>query len=208
MIRTLFFLVLNFSLLSCNRQEKVEVSITNRSSSKIDSVVFPFVKEKMAGSIDPGQIRSIEVYLTSKQLANDGSLPFYIHQNGKRFPGDYASRGMGALSQKHYDYYFFENGINNKDVPLQRPREFTLYVADQSKTPADSISVSESLIRMTKLEKSLEIVVDFEKFSKNPVLKVSRNGSTTDLRLSRDWTNWNTTQEIIYINETGLVPAK
>lgn len=207
--RTLFFLILTFSFASCSRQEKIELSIINRSASKIDSVIFPFRKEKGMHAIDPGQTKSVTIFLAPEQLKGEGLFTFYIYQNGKQYLGTYGFHDWGHLEANNYAFYFFDNGINVKDDPPEQPREFSIFVVDRSSVAADSIRAKpESAIRVIRLSTCLKIVVDFAKFRKDPVLKVSRNGIAKDLHIDHDWTNWNTAQEIIYINEDGLVAGK
>ena len=208
MIKTLFFLFLAFLFTSCSGQE-VKVSIINKSSAKIDSVIFPYVKGKLEGEINPGQAKSTIIYLKSEQLKREGSFPILIYQKGKSFSSTYGFHDWGKISQKENNLYFFDNGINTKDLPLKKPEEFTLFVVDQSTTPTDSITVKpQSLKRIVPLAKSIEIVVDFEEFSNEPILIISRKGFSMEVRVDRDWNNWNFDKEIIYINDAGIVLKK
>ncbi|MGZ8537452.1 MAG: hypothetical protein ACXWV9_04265, partial [Flavisolibacter sp.] len=76
------FSTLLITFFSC-KDTKVEVTITNRSNSNIDSVLFPLTNSKWL-NIQPGQFKKDLIDVSDVDSWHEGRLPLLIYQGSKK----------------------------------------------------------------------------------------------------------------------------
>lgn len=109
---TFLFLSL-YCFCSCNlQQKKAKISISNYSSSVIDSIVLPYKNLKIYEKISLKETKTIEVDIPEPYPSEKSGLYLYLYQRGKRTTVSWGYCDMGTCIQTLKNINVFDNGIN------------------------------------------------------------------------------------------------
>ena len=203
MIKVLAFIVSCFiiTFYGC-KDKKVEVTITNRSDSNIDSVLFPLTKSKWI-NIPPGKSKKDFVDVSDVQSGHEGLLPLLIYQGSKKINWSWGFHDFGYFNEKER-YYVFENGINTVDVPLRKPDTLTIIFINRTNNKIDSFRANS--LKSYKFRQTYhELVFAFSEFQKDPNFMIYQNKIPIKASVDHDWNNWNSNQEFLYLYNNGIV---
>jgi hypothetical protein len=199
---SLIFFSLVVTCSSCENAKVVELTITNRTNSVIDSVLFPLTNIKWE-TIEPGKFKKAKIDLSNVDASRKGMLPLLIFQGSKKIEWSWALHDFGQFSDKE-SYFLFDNGININDQPLVSPKVLTVALINKSNSKIDSI-VANSLISYREHPTFYKIELNFTELQKNPTFIIYQNTTPIKVLVEHDWNNWNNTQEILYLYKNGMV---
>lgn len=200
-----------FYFISCTgqRQQKIILTITNRSLQPIDSVIIPFNKMSILTKINQNESKTIIADVSKHNSYSEGASGLTIWQNGKRFNATWGFHDMGNFPNTKESIYFFENGINNMDEILKKPEILRIYLINKTGIAIDSI-IAEGTALVKQFhhnEFTTKLELNYELFQKAPNLKIIQAGKAYIVNISHDWENWNenTNQESVYLYENGVI---
>lgn len=196
---------------SCKGQREIELVITNRSSSLIDSVVINFPGQYKAELIRPGLAKKMVIDVSSVNSYQEGIHSGLIFVGSKRYRFNWGFHDWGSFATKTDRMYFFEHGINYEDKPLEKPKTFTVFFYNYSNKAIDSIfNSNDAIIKLNeRTPRNLEVVYDYQKIKAKPEFLVSMDGRQYRFPLDdHHFDDWNLTREILSFENDSITLYK
>lgn len=210
MIRNILIVIFAAFLFSCNGQPSTaKINFINRSITKIDSIKInsnTVIKE----SIDAGETKQIVVKLPVPYPSEESLLNLYLYKGKNIFEANWGLCDFGRCAANVDSIFIFDNGITYKDTPLQKPKEFFVYVKNKSGQKIDSIySEHAAISKIDSVSNDLRIIrLDYNLFSKYPIL-IIQAGKKIEAHIDWiDWSNWNKNNVFVYLNDDGVSAIK
>jgi hypothetical protein len=197
------FLLIGY--IGCKGSDTVHVTINNKSNVIIDSVVIPS-HLSYHFAIGSGTSKTLPVNLDRKDLSSKGAFAIYIYQKGKRTITEFGFHDFGKVDRLAENIFVFDHGLSGTNKAPEMPAVFKLYIFSKDSTVVDSIRFAESLeSRIIVYPNYRECIIDFEKFSEQPVVRLLQQGKWKSLQIENDWDNWNRNSLFIYIGKDGTL---
>lgn len=130
------------SIISCVSQpgKNVTLNIFNYSSYPIDSIIF--VNDCILRTpIMPKDSIKKTVFIEGTQ--NESIKYLKVYTNNKVFLGSYGFSDMGYVYDEIDNFYVFNTGINKVNKPLSQPKEFSIFLFNDSGFEIESITFQE-----------------------------------------------------------------
>ncbi len=205
-MKELTSLFMLFAFIACRGQthQTIHLHITNRSSHQIDSILIPYNNIKLS-EVGIGKTAKVELNIsTALRSTDEGAFPLYIFQNGRKINTNWGFHDWGTFAAANEFIYLFDNGVSAKDENLPKPQKFILHIGDNTSTKIDSVTVEPGILEKQYIRsRGIELILDFEKFQRDPIIKIHQQEKLFVARIAHDWKDWNNTQEIVYIYDTG-----
>lgn len=193
------FVVLFFTLTSCKSQIH-KLTIYNRSSSSIDSVLSN-KKTKLIDKIKVGDSVSININFSGENLQREGAFSLDIYSGKTTYNLGYALHDFGSIHPSD-TFYVFDHGVNFKNIPPEKPDSIVLYIMDEMTPKADSIScfaASEITVKSTHFK----LKVNFDEFQHRPYIKVFQQNKSFDIKVEINFEVWGIHEQFVYIYNNG-----
>lgn len=178
-------------LSSCASQTNIKIYIENKSSSEIDSIVFPEFPQYNSKTLSIGQSKTINTSIIFE--TNEGALGIYIWQQGKKRLSHWGVHDWGRSLTKGNDTVIVtDHYITNNSLPIKKPNIFALYVTDSTNNTLDSLYFGNGILlnKGPWKEKMMVYNLDYAHFEKSPICYALINKKFKEIRIQRDWTIW------------------
>jgi hypothetical protein len=190
----LLFFSLNFSY------GQVNITICNKSSVTLDSVVFHVKNQFAIGPIERDNAKTVSI---SHDQANFHSfVPFSISYFSSKLSFEKTWEKEWGNGRFRDSIYFFDHGISKNKQGIKRPDSYTLFVTNTTKYPIDSIFSKNNAIKSIEEDapNSFNVELDHEKAGIDNAIFFKINNKNLNLDLKKtDFINWNEHSTFVYL---------
>ena len=189
---------------ACEQKTIIKLSIVNRSSYSLDSIIFPDQNIVWNRQIKKGEKKMFTIDVSKVKVNLEGSESIFIYYKKRKMACFWGIHTLGGFERKEEAIYVFDNGINDKDSPLLKPKDFTFYIMNNSSQSLDSVNIPEVKIYQKRSGKAfVEFLLDYNEIQKNPLVKVIQNKKEYSIKIQHDWNDWNYNKSFIYLYDNG-----
>ena len=132
-----------------------------------------------------------------------------VYTNNKVFLGSYGFSDMGYVYDEIDNFYVFNTGINKVNKPLSQPKEFSIFLFNDSGFEIESITFQAPVLSKISEGRYMKFILDFKSLSQNPFFEITINRKKHKFNIVHDWLNYNyeSNQKGYYIlsNENGKI---
>ena len=206
-MRAVSITILILVITACSPQPPFKITVVNRSSFYIDSVIIPDQNIKWMQKISKGKTKIFEADESKMFRYNKGGYESIdIYYNQQKIEASWGHLGSPAYNRKKEFIYVFDNGINYIDTLLKEPSFFRLLIVNESSEKLDTVEIPNCQIVSAKVKNGYtELIVDYKEFRDHPILRVKQNGKIFTTTFIHNWNNWNDVEGYIYLQDGGVM---
>ncbi len=192
---------------ACSQPLPFKITVVNRSSYSIDSIIIPDQNIKWLQKIPKGKTKIFDADESKMFKYNEGGFEsLYIYYNNQKIEASWGRLGSPSFNRKEEFIYVFDNGINYVDTALKEPSFFRLLIINECSEKLDTVEIPKCQIVSVKVKNGyIELIVDYKEFRDNPIVIVKQNGKIFTTTFKHNWNNWNDVEGFIYLQNGGVM---
>lgn len=180
---------------------QVTMTISNRSSGTIDSIVVELMKPFTIGPIEKNSSKTFFVSVNQANFHSIAPFSFSVYSDVLNAKMQWQKTGFVDT------IYFFDHGLSSVDREPRRPETFVLYVFNATPSEVDTIiAPNNSIVQMKEYTpRSFDVILDHQKLSPEQVIsfQLGQKVFKANLRACK-FNDWNNFSCSLYIDKDSI----